>query len=55
MPNDYQYIELSFINDYHEIKRQIVNTVAITFLLSEGYEATDLNSYLESTQYALAD
>lgn len=51
MTNGYQYIELSFINDYNEIKRQIINTVAITFLLQKGHEPTNLNSYLESTQY----
>jgi type I restriction enzyme, S subunit len=51
MPQSYQYIELSFINDSEEIKRQIINTVAIAFLLNEGYEATSLSTYLDSTQY----
>lgn len=47
----YQYIEQSFIKDYTEIKKQIVNTVVITSLLNKGYKACILNLYLASTQY----
>jgi len=51
MAQAYQYIELSFINGYEEIKRQIINTVAISFLFDRGFHETSLQSYLESTQY----
>src|SRR5688572_7187969 len=51
MTKDYQYIELSFISDYEEIKKQIRNTVAISFLFDKGFKETTLHSYIEATQY----
>jgi len=51
MNDGFQYVELSFINSYEEIKKQIINTVAISFLIEKGFKETTLNSYLENTQY----
>lgn len=50
MNQNYGYIELSFIKDFNEIKRQVINTVAVSFLLNEK-NATTLDYYLENTQY----
>jgi type I restriction enzyme S subunit len=50
MNQTYGYIELSFIKDFKEIKRQVINTLAITFLLGKK-GTTSLDDYLENTQY----
>lgn len=50
MEQEFQYIELSFIKDFSEVKRQVMNTVAITFLLKQK-SATTLDYYLQNTQY----
>jgi type I restriction enzyme S subunit len=45
-----RYVELTFINDLEEIKKQIRNTVLFLYL-AEKYKLCFLSDYLEDTQY----
>jgi type I restriction enzyme, S subunit len=45
-----RYLELTFINDLDEIKKQIRNTILFLFL-AEKYGVSILSDYLEGTQY----